>query len=199
MGGLLQRINQHPGSVHENLHRRSPGNDRGLSNSTVRSLTANRPTVSGLVRTAAVSTQPAYREIHHYLTWNDKIAFISGHSETTDFLFSKEYSYSTPQPGQPFTIVDKKLRHNFCNRGKSVNLYQNTPTPCYYWALKCLPVSPERKEIRQGHRRRREKYCRHARPLQARIRQPDVTFQTYLRTARWGFLAKQPSNVIRIP
>ena len=34
----LQRINQHPGSVHENHTDVVPGNDRGLSNSTVRSL-----------------------------------------------------------------------------------------------------------------------------------------------------------------
>ena len=174
-----------------------PGNDRGLSNSTVRSL-YRQSTDSIWIGTDGGGINlfnPRTEKFTHYLsTWNDKIAFISGFTpgKLLISLFSKGVFVFNPATGekQPFTIVDKETTTQLCNRGKSVNLYQNTPQHRVITGRPCLPVSPERKEIRQGHRRRREKYCRHARPLQAR-EQPDLhqRFQTYLRTARWGFLA----------
>lgn len=75
---------------------------------------------------------PRTEKFTHYLsTWNDKIAFISGFTpgKLLISLFSKGVFVFNPATGekQPFTIVDKETTTQLCNRGKSVNLYQNTP------------------------------------------------------------------------
>ena len=111
-----------------------PGNDRGLSNSTVRSLYRQSPdsiwigTDGGGINLF----NPRTEKFTHYLsTWNDKIAFISGFTpgKLLISLFSKGVFVFNPATGekQPFTIVDKETTTQLCNRGKSVNLYQNTP------------------------------------------------------------------------
>lgn len=111
-----------------------PGNDRGLSNSTVRSL-YRQSTDSIWIGTDGGGINlfnPRTEKFTHYLsTWNDKIAFISGFTpgKLLISLFSKGVFIFNPATGekQPFTIVDKETTTQLCNRGKSVNLYQNTP------------------------------------------------------------------------
>lgn len=111
-----------------------PGNDRGLSNSTVRSLYQQSPdsiwigTDGGGINLF----NPHTEKFTHYLsTWGDKIAFISGFTpgKLLISLFSKGVFIFNPATGekQPLTIVDKEITAQLCNRGKSVNLYQNTP------------------------------------------------------------------------
>ena len=59
------------------------------------------------------------------------MAFISGFTpgKLLISLFSKGVFVFNPATGekQPFTIIDKETTTRLCNRGKSVNLYQNTP------------------------------------------------------------------------
>jgi len=59
------------------------------------------------------------------------VAFISGFTpgKLLISLFSKGVFVFNPATGekQPFTIIDKETTTRLCNRGKSVNLYQNTP------------------------------------------------------------------------
>lgn len=125
-----------------------PGNDRGLSNSTVRSL-YRQSTDSIWIGTDGGGINlfnPRTEKFTHYLsTWNDKIAFISGFTpgKLLISLFSKGVFIFNPATGekQPFTIVDKETTTQLCNRGKSVNLYQNTPTPCYYWATMSTSIT----------------------------------------------------------
>ena len=111
-----------------------PGNDRGLSNGTVRSLYRQSPdsiwigTDGGGINLFSPHTE---KFTHYSSTWGDKVAFISGFTpgKLLISLFSKGVFVFNPATGekQPFTIIDKETTTRLCNRGKSVNLYQNTP------------------------------------------------------------------------
>ena len=130
----LQRIDQHPGSIMKTYTDVVPGNDRGLSNGTVRSLYRQSPdsiwigTDGGGINLFSPHTE---KFTHYSSTWGDKVAFISGFTpgKLLISLFSKGVFVFNPATGekQPFTIIDKETTTRLCNRGKSVNLYQNTP------------------------------------------------------------------------
>lgn len=111
-----------------------PGNDRGLSNGTVRSLYRQSPDSIWIGTDGEASTFSARtpkKFTHYSSTWGDKVAFISGFTpgKLLISLFSKGVFVFNPATGekQPFTIIDKETTTRLCNRGKSVNLYQNTP------------------------------------------------------------------------
>ena len=82
-----------------------PGNDRGLSNNTILSL--------------------------YLSTWEDKVASICQFTpdKLLISLFSQGVFVFNPSTGekQPFTIIDDETTTRLCNRGKAVNLYQNSP------------------------------------------------------------------------
>lgn len=110
-----------------------PGYDRGLSNATVRSLYQQSPdsiwigTDGGGINLFNPHTE---NFTHYPSSLGDKVAFISGFTpgKLLISLFSKGVFVFNPATGekQPFTIIDKKTTAHLCNRGKSVNLYQNT-------------------------------------------------------------------------
>lgn len=125
-----------------------PGNDRGLSNSTVRSL-YRQSTDSIWIGTDGGGINlfnPRTEKFTHYLsTWNDKIAFISGFTPGKLLipLSPKEYSYSTPQPGRNslLPLSTKKLRHNFATGENRSTYIRTPPTPCYYWATMSTSIT----------------------------------------------------------
>lgn len=125
-----------------------PGNDRGLSNSTVRSLYRQSPdsiwigTDGGGINLF----NPRTEKFTHYLsTWNDKIAFISGFTpgKLLISLFSKGVFIFNPATGekQPFTMSTKKLRHNFATGVNRSTYIRTPPTPCYYWATMSTSIT----------------------------------------------------------
>lgn len=111
-----------------------PGNDGGLSNNTVLSLFQESDeriwigTDGGGINRFNPLTE---KFVHYPSTWNDKVAsicrFTSGKLLVS--LFSQGVFVFNPATGekQPFTIIDTETTTRLCNRGKSVNLYQNTP------------------------------------------------------------------------
>lgn len=110
------------------------GSDRGLSNSTVLSLfqeDENRIWI-GTDGGGINSFNPSTGKFTHYpSTWDDKVAsicpFTSG--KLLISLFSKGVFIFHPATGkkQPFTIIDAETTALLCNRGKTVNLFRNTP------------------------------------------------------------------------
>lgn len=111
-----------------------PGNDRGLSNSTVLSLYQQSDdkiwigTDGGGINLFNPLTE---KFTHYFSTWEDKVASIC--QFTSDklliSLFSQGVFVFNPSTGekQPFTIIDDETTTCLCNRGKAVNLYQNSP------------------------------------------------------------------------
>lgn len=111
-----------------------PGNDRGLSNSTVLSLfqEANEQIWIGTDGGGINSFNPHTEKFTHYpSTWEEKIASICQFTpgKLLISLFSKGVFVFDPANGtkSPFTIMDAETNALLCNRGKSVNLFQNTP------------------------------------------------------------------------
>ena len=109
-----------------------PGNDRGLSNGTVRSLYRQSPDSIWIGTDGGINLSAAHRKVYPLFVYlGDKVAFISGFTpgKLLISLFSKGVFVFNPATGekQPFTIIDKETTTRLCNRGKSVNLYQNTP------------------------------------------------------------------------
>lgn len=112
-----------------------PGNDGGLSNTTVLSLfqeSENRIWI-GTDGGGINSFNPVTEKFTHYpSTWEDKITsicrFTSGKLLLS--LFSQGVFIFNPATGekQPFTIVDTETNTRLCNRGKALNLLQNTPS-----------------------------------------------------------------------
>ena len=106
-----------------------PGNDRGLSNSTVRSL-YRQSTDSIWIGTDGGGINlfnPRTEKFTHYLsTWNDKIAFISGFTpgKLLISLFSKGVFIFNPATG--------------VNRSTYI---RTPPTPCYYWATMSTSIT----------------------------------------------------------
>lgn len=112
-----------------------PGNDRGLSNSTVRSLYQQSPdsiwigTDGGGINLFNPNSE---KFTYYPSTWGDKVAYITNFTpgKLLISLFSQGVFEFNPATGekQPFTIIDKETTTRLCNRGKSVNLYRNTPS-----------------------------------------------------------------------
>lgn len=111
-----------------------PGNDQGLSNNTILSLHQESPdkiwigTDGGGIN----CFNPLTEKFTHYpSTWNDKVASICGFTpgKLLISLFSQGVFIFNPVTGekQPFMIIDPETTNRLCNRGKTVNLYQNTP------------------------------------------------------------------------
>ena len=75
---------------------------------------------------------PLTEKFTHYLsTWEDKVASICQFTpdKLLISLFSQGVFVFNPSTGekQPFTIIDDETTTRLCNRGKAVNLYQNSP------------------------------------------------------------------------
>lgn len=111
-----------------------PGNNRGLSNSTVLCLyqQSDDKIWIGTDGGGINLFNPITEKFTHYLsTWEDKVAsicqFIPG--KLLISLFSQGVFVFDPSTGkkQPFTIIDAQTTTRLCNRGKTVNLYQNSP------------------------------------------------------------------------
>lgn len=111
-----------------------PGSDCGLSNATVLSLfqeSESRIWI-GTDGGGINSLNPHTEKFTHYpSTWEDKVAsicpFTSG--KLLISLFAQGVFVFNPATGekQPFIIVDAETNTRLCNRGKAVNLQQNTP------------------------------------------------------------------------
>lgn len=109
------------------------GNDKGLSNSTVLSLYQESPdkiwigTDGGGIN----SFNPATKKFTHYpSTSEDKVASVTGFTQGKLLLslFAQGIFIFDPATGakHPFIIIDKETNNRLCNRGKTVNLFQNT-------------------------------------------------------------------------
>ena len=111
-----------------------PGNDRGLSNSTILSLfqEKNDRIWIGTDGGGINSFNPLTEKFTHYpSTWENKVASICGFTPGNLLisLFAEGLFVFNTSTGekQPFIIIDKETNSQLCNRGKSVNLYQNSP------------------------------------------------------------------------
>ena len=110
-----------------------PGNDRGLSNSTVLSLFQESENRIWIVTDGGGinSFNPLTEKFTHYpSTWEDKVASICQFTpgKLLISIFSQGVFIFNPATGekQPFTIVDAETTALLCNRGKAVNLLRNT-------------------------------------------------------------------------
>lgn len=111
-----------------------PGNDRGLSNNTILSLyqQSDDKIWIGTDGGGVNLFNPLTEKFTHYLsTWEDKVASICQFTpgKLLISLFSQGVFVFNPATGekQPFTIIDDETTTRLCNRGKAVNLYQNSP------------------------------------------------------------------------
>ena len=111
-----------------------PGNDRGLSNNTILSLyqQSDDKIWIGTDGGGVNLFNPLTEKFTHYLsTWEDKVASICQFTpdKLLISLFSQGVFVFNPSTGekQPFTIIDDETTTRLCNRGKAVNLYQNSP------------------------------------------------------------------------
>ena len=107
-----------------------PGNDRGLSNNTILSLYQQSDDKIWIGTDNLFN--PLTEKFTHYLsTWEDKVASICQFTpdKLLISLFSQGVFVFNPSTGekQPFTIIDDETTTRLCNRGKAVNLYQNSP------------------------------------------------------------------------
>lgn len=111
-----------------------PGNKNGLSSNCVLSLYQHNAdeiwigTDGGGVNSLNLTT----KEFKHYqTTWNSKVASICyfAPGKLLLFIFTKGVYVFDEHTGQlsPFTISDPKTNANLCNRGLTVNLFNNTP------------------------------------------------------------------------
>ncbi len=111
-----------------------PGNDHGLSNNTVLSLyqeSDNRIWI-GTDGGGINLFNPLTEKFTHFpSTWEDKVAsicpFTSGNLLLS--IFSQGVFVFNPSTGKktPFIIIDPETSKRLGSRGKTVNLYQNTP------------------------------------------------------------------------
>lgn len=111
-----------------------PGNDRGLSNNTVLSLyqESDEQIWIGTDGGGINCLNPHTEKFTHYpSTWEDKVASICRFTpgKLLISLFSQGVFVFNPATGEkkPFTIIDPETTTRLCNRGKTVNLYQNSP------------------------------------------------------------------------
>lgn len=111
-----------------------PGSDHGLSNNTVLSLyqeSADRVWI-GTDGGGINLFNPLTEKFTHYpSTWEDKVAsicpFTSGNLLLS--IFSQGVFVFNPSTGKkiPFIIIDSETSTRLGSRGKTVNLFQNTP------------------------------------------------------------------------
>ena len=111
-----------------------PGSDRGLSNNTVLSLyqEANDRVWIGTDGGGINLFNPHTEKFTHYpSTWEDKVASISPFTSGNLLLsiFSQGVFVFNPATGKktPFIIIDTETSTRLGSRGKTVNLFQNTP------------------------------------------------------------------------
>ena len=112
----------------------SLGSNQGLSNRTVLSLCQQAPdriwigTDGGGINLFNPTTD---KFTHYSSTWGEKVAsiapFTSGKLLISIFAQGLFIFDTTTGKKQPFLIVDKEKTVQLCNRGKTVNLYKNTP------------------------------------------------------------------------
>lgn len=111
-----------------------PGSDRGLSNNTVLSLyqEADDRVWVGTDGGGINLFNPHTEKFTHYpSTWEDKVASISPFTSGNLLLsiFSQGVFVFNPATGKktPFIIIDTETSTRLGSRGKTVNLFQNTP------------------------------------------------------------------------
>ena len=111
-----------------------PGSDRGLSNNTVLSLyqEADDRVWIGTDGGGINLFNPHTEKFTHYpTTWEDKVASISSFTSGNLLLsiFSQGVFVFNPATGKktPFIIIDTETSTRLGSRGKTVNLFQNTP------------------------------------------------------------------------
>lgn len=111
-----------------------PGSDRGLSNNTVLSLyqEADDRVWIGTDGGGINLFNPRTEKFTHYpSTWEDKVASISPFTSGNLLLsiFSQGVFVFNPATGKktPFIIIDTETSTRLGSRGKTVNLFQNTP------------------------------------------------------------------------
>lgn len=111
-----------------------PGSDRGLSNNTVLSLyqEAGDRVWIGTDGGGINLFNPHTEKFTHYpTTWEDKVASISPFTSGNLLLsiFSQGVFVFNPATGKktPFIIIDTETSTRLGSRGKTVNLFQNTP------------------------------------------------------------------------
>lgn len=111
-----------------------PGSDRGLSNNTVLSLyqEADDRVWIGTDGGGINLFNPHTEKFTHYpTTWEDKVASISPFTSGNLLLsiFSQGVFVFNPATGKktPFIIIDTETSTRLGSRGKTVNLFQNTP------------------------------------------------------------------------
>lgn len=111
-----------------------PGSDRGLSNNTVLSLyqEADDRVWIGTDGGGINLFNPRTEKFTHYpSTWEDKVASISPFTSGNLLLsiFSQGVFVFNPTTGKktPFIIIDTETSTRLGSRGKTVNLFQNTP------------------------------------------------------------------------
>lgn len=111
-----------------------PGSDRGLSNNTVLSLyqEADDRVWVGTDGGGINLFNPRTEKFTHYpSTWEDKVASISPFTSGNLLLsiFSQGVFVFNPATGKktPFIIIDTETSTRLGSRGKTVNLFQNTP------------------------------------------------------------------------
>ncbi|WP_291594051.1 hybrid sensor histidine kinase/response regulator transcription factor [Bacteroides sp.] len=111
-----------------------PGSDRGLSNNTVLSLyqEADDRVWVGTDGGGINLFNPHTEKFTHYpTTWEDKVASISPFTSGNLLLsiFSQGVFVFNPTTGKktPFIIIDTETSTRLGSRGKTVNLFQNTP------------------------------------------------------------------------
>lgn len=111
-----------------------PGSDRGLSNNTVLSLyqEADDRVWVGTDGGGINLFNPRTEKFTHYpFTWEDKVASISPFTSGNLLLsiFSQGVFVFNPATGKkiPFIIIDTETSTRLGSRGKTVNLFQNTP------------------------------------------------------------------------
>lgn len=111
-----------------------PGSDRGLSNNTVLSLyqEADDRVWIGTDGGGINLFNPHTEKFTHYpSTWEDKVASISPFTSGNLLLsiFSQGVFVFNPATGKktPFIIIDTETSTRLGSRGKTVNLFQNTP------------------------------------------------------------------------
>mgnify|MGYP000161112487 CR=1 FL=1 len=111
-----------------------PGQNYGLSEKTILSIYQDNDNQIwiGTDGGGVNLFNPLTEKFTHYLsTWEDKVASICQFTpdKLLISLFSQGVFVFNPSTGekQPFTIIDDETTTRLCNRGKAVNLYQNSP------------------------------------------------------------------------
>ena len=111
-----------------------PGQNYGLSEKTILSIyqDSDAQIWIGTDGGGINRFDPATGKFHHVLsTWEDKVASITGMDKDHLMLslFSKGLFIFNKKTNEyrPLTIINDSINNALCHRGKTVNIYQNTP------------------------------------------------------------------------